>query len=527
LDVPEDAEKNDRPGRLSKIEPEVGYILDALPFGAFLVDADRQILAVNEALKRECGIDGSELIGAYCPILVHQKDDPVAECPLEEALETGKSAEKEIFDNGNARWIHASAYPTSLVTAGGKSVYLHFVRDITEVKSTAARLSNSLEHHRALCNLLQDLQHCRNCRQIMETLIDQVISLSWLGMASTAVGFLSDGNDLEMIVHRNVAPALKERCRRLHLGECLCGKAAEKGRTTICPSKSDDHDIEYEGMMEHQHVVLPIKHKDQTLGVLTLYMNAGDDQIDDFRIGFLEAAAAAAGAALDAQLAREEVVRTQGKYIAQAISSREDERKRVAYDLHDQLGQSLSAILLEMQSNAFRGAGDKSVQHSLETRMRELIDQVRQLAGQLRPAILDDYGLESALTRKIKEISGLRGIAIDYQSTPSVGKKERLPAAVEVSLYRVALEAIDNAVSHSAASHISVVLLWQEEKVTLLVEDDGRGFDYRAVRKNMDHCTGLIEMEERMHVLGGTLHIESASEKGTTVRAEVPAESIH
>ena len=206
---------------------------------------------------------------------------------------------------------------------------------------------------------------------------------------------------------------------------------------------------------------------------------------------------------------------------------REDERKRVAYDLHDQLGQSLSAILLEMQSNGFRNAADGSVQLSLEARMRELIDQVRQLAGQLRPAVLDDYGLESALARKIKEISRLKGIAIDYQSTPSVEKMERLPAGVEVGLYRIAMEAVENAISHSAASHISVVLLRQEDKVILLVEDDGQGFDYRSVRRDMDHCRGLIEMEERMVVLGGRIQIESASRKGTTVRAEVPMESIH
>ncbi len=515
-----------RPKQASNIEAGVRHVLDALPFGAFLVDPDRKILAVNQAMQHDFGIKETQLIGRYCPVLVHQTNEPIVECPLNEALRKGKAVQKEIYDARNERWIDAAIYPTLMTTADDKPIYLHFVRDITEIKATGAELAKSLEHNKALSNILQDLQHCQNCRQIMETLIDQIISLSWLGMAATAVGFLSDDKYLDMIAHRNVSPALLQRCRRLNPGECLCGRAAEGGNSILCSSDDPDHSIKYEGMVEHQHVVLPIRHKGNTLGVLALYLRPGD-QIGDFRLGFLEAAAAAAGAAMDGQLAREQVLRTQEKFISQAISSQEDERKRVAYDLHDQLCQSLSAILLEIQSNEYKNPVGASAQLDLQKRIRDLIDEVRQLAGQLRPPVLDDYGLESALSRKIKDISGVKGIAIDYQSVSSVEKKERLPDAVEVGLYRVAMEALNNAIFHSSASSISVIALWQKGKVTLLVEDDGQGFDFHTVRRDMDHCRGLIEMEERMVVLGGTLQIESASGKGTIVRAEVPVESIH
>jgi signal transduction histidine kinase len=175
--------------------------------------------------------------------------------------------------------------------------------------------------------------------------------------------------------------------------------------------------------------------------------------------------------------------------------------------------------LLELQSKGRQNNNGGSVQSSVEAQIRALIDQVRQMAGQLRPAILDDFGLESALARKFKDMSGLKGILIDYQSVSSIEDKKRLPAAVEVGLYRVAIEAVENAVSHSAASHVSVVVHWQEGKVTLLVEDDGRGFDYPSVRRDMDRCKGLIEMEE-------TLRIVTSPEKGTIVRAEVPADTV-
>jgi signal transduction histidine kinase len=344
-------------------------------------------------------------------------------------------------------------------------------------------------------------------------------------MTATAAGFLMGSSHLELITHRNVAPDLLEKCRRLAPGECLCGKSAETGRPIICSSDSRDHTIKYEGMAEHQHAVLPLRHKGNTLGILTLYLNP-EDRLDDFRLGFLEAATTAAAAALDAQLAREHAQQTQEKCLALVISSQEDERKRVADDLHDQLCQSLSAILLEMQSNRTQDAVTQSDQPGIESQIRDLIDQVRRMAGQLRPSILDDFGLESALAHKIKDISISKGIPIDFQCVPSDQLKNRLPALVEIGFYRVAMEAIDNALLHSDASHVSVILLVRQDKVSLLIEDDGSGFDLHALRKDLDRCRGLVEMEERMILLGGNLQIETELQKGTTVRAELPVENI-
>lgn len=504
---------------------EIQDLLDAFPFSAQFIDSNRRIVAVNRVLKQTLGMEDDQLIGSHCSVVIHGLNVPTTDCPLEEALNEGKTIERELFDSRNARWILASVYPTSLATPDGLPLYLHFLRDITGAKNTAAELSKSLEHHKALCDLLQDLQLNQNRTQILEALIDRVLSLSWLGMAATAVGFLVNGNGLDLVTHRNVPADLVKRCRRLTPGECLCGKVLETGIRCISSSDSHEHSINYDGMTEHQHAVLPIRHKGRLLGVLTLYLKP-TDTLDDFRLGFLEAATAAAGAALDGQLVREQIQQSQEKYLAQVISSQEDERKRVAVDLHDQLCQSLSAILLELHASGHQDTLPGSVRLNLEKNVRELIDQVRRMAGQLRPAILDDFGLESALARKIEDLSALKKIPIDYQCVPSDPNKERLPSAVEIGLYRVAMEALDNAVSHSNAFHISVVLLWQRNKATLLVEDDGCGFDYEAVRQDMDHCRGLIGMEERMNILGGRLRIESSLRKGTTVRAEVPFERL-
>jgi hypothetical protein len=144
------------------------------------------------------------------------------------------------------------------------------------------------------------------------------------------------------------------------------------------------------------------------------------------------------------------------------------------------------------------------------------------IAGKLRPTILDDYGFESALSRLIKELSEHTQLHIDYQFITSPKWAERrLPAAIEVGLYRVAVDALNNVISHASASRLCVIVLLQSSKLILLIEDNGRGFDYPSVRKNVKSCMGLIAMEERVLSLGGTLQITSTPQEGTTVRAQI------
>jgi PAS domain S-box-containing protein len=510
--------------RLPGLEPEIQSVLDAFPFYVLLVDSEHYIIAANDKVKRDLGLDAEKLVGAYCPLVVHGCDHPIPECPLEEAVQENRSLEREIFDPKSARWLNSAIYPTRLVTRQGRPIYLHFVRDITALKNATSELSRSLEHQRALCNLLQALQSCQKSTQVIEVLVDEIVSLSWLGITAAAAGFLVTEKGLEMAAQRNLTPEQLERCQRLDPGECLCGKAAETGHPIVTASTSSEHSIKYDGMVEHQHVVLPISHERRVLGVLTLYLKP-EDQMDDFRMGFLDAAIAAAAAALDGQLAREEARQTREKCLAQVIASQEDERKRVARDLHDQLCQSLSGLLLETQSQDGTNASPRLVRNGIEARIRDLIDQVRQMAGQLRPPTLDDYGLESALERHVEQLLTRTGLAIDYQYVSSPEQRERLAPSIEVALYRIAEEALSNVVSHAEASRVSVIVVRQQGKVMLLVEDDGRGFDYATTRKNVEQCTGLVAIQERVALLGGTLSVESTPHKGTTIRAEIPTDA--
>jgi PAS domain S-box-containing protein len=112
-------------------------ILDAIPFHVLLVDSAHQIVAVNHAVKQDFGLSPESVVGAYCPLVVHDRSIPIEECPLSEAIEKGGALEREIFDSRYAQWLSLAVYPTPIVTSDGRPVYLHFARDITQARNNA------------------------------------------------------------------------------------------------------------------------------------------------------------------------------------------------------------------------------------------------------------------------------------------------------------------------------------------------------------------------------------------------------
>ncbi|NIA15633.1 MAG: HAMP domain-containing protein [Nitrospiraceae bacterium] len=206
------------------------------------------------------------------------------------------------------------------------------------------------------------------------------------------------------------------------------------------------------------------------------------------------------------------------------VEVQEDERKRLARELHDQVGQSLSRVLLTFQC-ARRDCECSDQQClDLEGLLGKLIDEIRRMAWHVRPAVLDDYGLGSALERYLKETSKRAGIPIRFEcSLPD--NSQRLPRAVEVALYRIAQEALTNVVRHAQATAANVVLLAKKGVVTLVVGDNGVGFEPPEVMGLDGVSLGLLGMRERAFLFGGELEIESVHGSGTEVLVNIPLEN--
>lgn len=209
-------------------------------------------------------------------------------------------------------------------------------------------------------------------------------------------------------------------------------------------------------------------------------------------------------------------------------AAEEAERGRLARELHDQLGQQLTAFTLgiaEIERLASplmpRGSALRFRLESLRTLAQRMMSDARYFALELRPPELDDLGLESALETYVREWSERYGIRAD--TTVTGVTDAAIPDDVMNTLYRITQEALTNIAKHASAKDVSIILEKPDGEVRLIVEDDGRGFDATAVTVGRkQRRLGLISMRERAALVGGTVLIESSADHGTTVYVRIP-----
>lgn len=223
------------------------------------------------------------------------------------------------------------------------------------------------------------------------------------------------------------------------------------------------------------------------------------------------------------ELKRKEQIRS--RLLKQVISAQEEERKRIARELHDRTSQSLTSLLvgLKVIKKADSLADVEQKTTELRNMTAKVLDEVHDLALELRPAILDDLGLVAALQRYVEEFAEKFDISVDYHT---VGFDDnRLPSQMEITLYRITQEALTNVARHAHPSNVSVLLEHHGQTVITIVEDDGQGFDVaKVMNSDIKEKMGLYSMQERAALIGGTFTIESQPGMGTTVFVKVPME---
>ncbi|MBK9712452.1 MAG: PAS domain-containing protein [Kouleothrix sp.] len=235
---------------------------------------------------------------------------------------------------------------------------------------------------------------------------------------------------------------------------------------------------------------------------------------------------ARANTALQTEISeRERAEQARQLLLRQLVTAQEEERRRIARELHDQMGQDLTVLLLGLK--ALRDAAPLSSPiHShvepLQALSMRIGREVRTLALQLRPPALDDLGLVATLTSYVDEWSARVLIAVDFHARGL--EQQRLPLAIETALYRLVQEALTNVLKHAQAANVSLIIERRADAVQMIVEDDGVGFDVEATRRtaHTEQRLGLVGMDERVAQLGGTLTIESAPGRGTTVFVHIP-----
>jgi PAS domain S-box-containing protein len=212
-----------------------------------------------------------------------------------------------------------------------------------------------------------------------------------------------------------------------------------------------------------------------------------------------------------------EAERARTELLGRLVFVQEDERRRIARDMHDQFGEHLTALSLEIASlkDACGASPDLAERaRTLETIAERLDHDVEQLVWRLRPTALDDLGLRAALANYVREWSGRHGVAAEVHTSGLLD--DRLASEVETALYRIAQEALNNVAKHARAQRVEVILERRPDCVLLIVEDDGVGFDAARPAAGR-HGFGLVGMKERAALVGASLDIETTPGRGTTI----------
>ncbi len=206
------------------------------------------------------------------------------------------------------------------------------------------------------------------------------------------------------------------------------------------------------------------------------------------------------------------------------LEAQELERRRVAHELHDELGQSLTAIKINLQARErFKDRSPAELNAENLRIVEDALQHVRRLAVALRPSVLDDLGLVPALRGIAEQTSARSGFEVHFQPSLPPG---RLPPDVETACFRIVQEALTNITRHARAQRVDIDLFHDGEALVLGIHDDGSGFEVAAVRERAaaGDSIGLLGMKERAMLLGGRLDIESIPGLGSTVRMRCPLE---
>ncbi len=207
------------------------------------------------------------------------------------------------------------------------------------------------------------------------------------------------------------------------------------------------------------------------------------------------------------------------------VEIQESERLYISRELHDEAGQMLTAMMVELrmlEQNASQPEVVLSKIPKLESSLNQVLENLHRVAMALRPARLDHVGLVAALRQHVESVGETHGLKVSFRSAKAL---ERLPANVETVLYRIVQEALTNVVRHAHATRVDVVLTRRDDKLIVIVEDDGVGFDTEAASNS--ERLGLFGMRERAEMIDGRLLIESAPGKGTTIMMEVKHGDTH
>ncbi len=503
-----------------------------------LVNRDYVYEAANHAYCRAHGKEQNEIVGhTIAEVWGEERFNTAIKLLLDECF-TGKEVRHQgwfEFPTLGLRCFDVAYYPFR--SNGGEVTHAIVIsRDITERKQAERALQQYVERLQVLHEIDQAILTARSLQEIAQIVTQHVPRL----LPCTVIGVVIPSDEAHTVNTLAVGHGGEPVAMDTHdiplgafseLQECL--ETLRRGEIYVLKDLAVPHQLIPALQSRWAEalralVIVPLIAQEELIGALFLGMEtpvALDSQQTDIA---REVADSLATAIQNAQ--QMEVIRGQRSSLEmlsrQLIYAQEAERKRISQELHDEIGQIMTMIrinlaALEQLLPSETPPTVRQMLTELEELSQQALEQARELSLDLRPAILDDLGLVPALRWYLNRYASRLDAKIDLEV---IDFDERPSAEVETVLYRVAQEALTNVARHAQASHVHIRLERKATTVTLLIEDDGQGFDTEEIMryKGLPHGLGLLGIQERVTFLGGHVDIQSRPGRGTRLFIEIP-----
>ncbi|MEM8530861.1 MAG: PAS domain S-box protein [Chloroflexota bacterium] len=517
---------------LQQVEAQYRSLVDSVQdYAIFMLDPGGLITSWNTGAERITGYHTEEIIGnhfrCFFPDEAVQHNKPESE--LQIATTQGRYVDEvwQVRKDGSSFWAHVvlTVVHDEYGQLRGFSKVIH---DITEQRQVEA----ALRHYTARLNVLYEISQAILTAQSPEAIAEASVRRIRHLVPCQYVSMVTYDDDTDTIhalavehetapqndAHQLVLPTSTYDLTLLRDGQIHYMPDVQQA---IAPDHIS-YDWQTTGL--RSYLSAPLLAHGKLIGVLTLAANApgafGQDVLDVVRQVADQLAVALQNARLFAAVhtGREQL---QG-LSHRLIEAQESERRAIAGELHDEIGQALTLVKMNLQvvqETQDNISGD-SLSESIGI-VEQALQQVRDLSLDLRPSLLDDLGLIAALRWYGARQARLAGISFHFTGQVP---EERLPTMLETTCFRVAQEALTNVVRHAHAQQVWMHVQAQDTILHLTIRDDGVGFDPHTAqtRAQYGNSFGLLGMRERVAIAGGKLHITSAEGEGTTVMANFP-----
>lgn len=514
-------------------------VIDNLEDEVFIVDSGYHILFVNSAARRRLPEDTPSPLGRYCYEILEGRDRPCGaplwDCPLRKVMETGKQTRlvhpsRTLAADTLGKYVQLTLYPLKGCD-GGINALIEMRRDVSaerELEREILRRHHQLLALNRISSAVSGLQHLD---AVLNVALDAVLEI----VNGTIGGILlldERTQKLRYQVQRGLSAKYVEEMQ-LGLGEGIAGKVAQTGEPILVRDISEDPRaarldlVSAEGLKGF--VSVPLRAKNKVVGVMNIASHMpGQFATEDMYL--LDLIGYQLGTAIEQARLYERLSNATERYqrlLQYALTAQEEERKRIARELHDETSQTLTGLALNLQAimemTEMSDIKDARIKEGLKKTHSLAVQaslEINKLINDLRPTLLDTLGLLPAIRRYVE--TWLQPVGINASMQARGG--ERLPSEIEVALFRITQEAINNILKHSEAKNVFIDLECDAQRCVLRIEDDGKGFDVQEITKveKTGRGVGLFSMKERVTLVGGTCSVQSQPGRGTKIIAEVP-----